>query len=253
MNDPIASPASRTENRKRQILIVEDEFINREILKANLEQDYEILSAGTGTEAMDAVRSNSETLSLILLDLNLPDFSGMDVLRRMKADPDMSRIPVIVLTSEREAEVESLNSGASDFIPKPYPMHEVILARVRRTIELSENRDLIRGTERDQLTGLYNRDYFARYAERYDIFHKAESTDAVVLDVSHFRMINERYGRSSADRMLRRIRFMKSGFCREASFLLQPGQKCSALTAGTTREFRIWHPRFLPAPELPTD
>ncbi len=205
MNDPIASPASRTENRKRQILIVEDEFINREILKANLEQDYEILSAGTGTEAMDAVRSNSETLSLILLDLNLPDFSGMDVLRRMKADPDMSRIPVIVLTSEREAEVESLNSGASDFIPKPYPMHEVILARVRRTIELSENRDLIRGTERDQLTGLYNRDYFARYAERYDIFHKAESTDAVVLDVSHFRMINERYGRSSADRMLRRI------------------------------------------------
>ena len=205
MNDPIASPASRTENRKRQILIVEDEFINREILKAHLEQDYEILSAGTGTEAMDAVRSNSETLSLILLDLNLPDFSGMDVLRRMKADPDMSRIPVIVLTSEREAEVESLNSGASDFIPKPYPMHEVILARVRRTIELSENRDLIRGTERDQLTGLYNRDYFARYAERYDIFHKAESTDAVVLDVSHFRMINERYGRSSADRMLRRI------------------------------------------------
>ena len=205
MNDPIASPASRTENRKRQILIVEDEFINREILKANLEQDYEILSAGTGTEAMDAVRSNSETLSLILLDLNLPDFSGMDVLRMMKADPDMSRIPVIVLTSEREAEVESLNSGASDFIPKPYPMHEVILARVRRTIELSENRDLIRGTERDQLTGLYNRDYFARYAERYDIFHKAESTDAVVLDVSHFRMINERYGRSSADRMLRRI------------------------------------------------
>ncbi len=205
MNDPIASPASRTENRKRQILIVEDEFINREILKANLEQDYEILSAGTGTEAMDAVRSNSETLSLILLDLNLPDFSGMDVLRRMKADPDMSRIPVIVLTSEQEAEVESLNSGASDFIPKPYPMHEVILARVRRTIELSENRDLIRGTERDQLTGLYNRDYFARYAERYDIFHKAESTDAVVVDVSHFRMINERYGRSSADRMLRRI------------------------------------------------
>ena len=205
MNDPIASTASHTKNRKRQILIVEDEFINREILKANLEQDYEILSAGTGTEAMDAVRSNSETLSLILLDLNLPDFSGMDVLRRMKADPDMSRIPVIVLTSEREAEVESLNSGASDFIPKPYPMHEVILARVRRTIELSENRDLIRGTERDQLTGLYNRDYFARYAERYDIFHKAESTDAVVLDVSHFRMINERYGRSSADRMLRRI------------------------------------------------
>ncbi len=192
-------------NRKRQILIVEDEFVNREILKANLEQDYEILTAETGALALDLAAENADTLSLILLDLNLPDMHGMDILHRLKEEDQFSRIPVIVLTSDTEAEVESLNSGANDFISKPYPMREIILARVRRTIELSENRDLIRWTERDHLTGLLNREYFYRYAAQYDTFHRDEPTDALVVDISHFRMVNERYGRAYGDTVLQRI------------------------------------------------
>ena len=53
-------------------------------------------------------------------------------MRKMKEDELTSRLPVIVLTSDKEAEVESLNSGASDFISKPYPMNEIIRARIRR-------------------------------------------------------------------------------------------------------------------------
>ena len=192
-------------NRKRRILIVEDEFINREILKANLDQYYDILLAETGEQALSVAEAEADTLSLVLLDLNLPDMHGMDILRRMKEDDRFSRIPVIVLTSDTEAEVDSLNSGANDFISKPYPMHEIILARVRRTIELSENRDLIRWTERDHLTGLLNREYFYRYAGQYDTFRGNEPTDAVVVDISHFHMINERYGRVYADGVLRRV------------------------------------------------
>ena len=192
-------------DRRRLILIVEDEFVNREILRMILEQDYETAVAETGAEAMAFIRENRETLSLVLLDLNLPDGHGLDILRKMKEDELTSRLPVIVLTSDKEAEVESLNSGASDFISKPYPMNEIIRARIRRTIELSENRDLIRWTERDQLTGLYNRDYFYRYAGRYDVFHKDEPTDALIVDVYHFHMINERYGKAYADEVLRRI------------------------------------------------
>ena len=191
--------------RKRQILIVEDEFVNREILKAYLEPEYEVLCAETGEEAREKIRAGFDTISLILLDLNLPDMHGMDILRDIKQDTDLSRIPVVVLTSDTESEVESLNTGASDFISKPYPRHEVIMARVRRCIELSENRDLIRWTERDQLTGLYNREYFYRFAERYDVFHREESMDALVVDVNHFRLINERFGKAYADDVLRRI------------------------------------------------
>ena len=192
-------------NRKKPVLIVEDDFVNRELLNAYLQQEYEILCAETAEEALRIIHGNSETLSLVLLDLNLPGMKGLDLLREIKKDIDLSRIPVIVLTSDTESEVDSLNAGASDFIPKPYPRHEIILARVRRSIELSENKDLIRWTERDQLTGLYNREYFYRYAEIYDTFHQDEATDALVLDVSHFRMMNERFGRAYADEVLKRI------------------------------------------------
>lgn len=192
-------------NRKKPVLIVEDDFVNRELLNAYLQQDYEILCAETAEEALRIIHGNSETLSLVLLDLNLPGMKGLDLLREIKKDIDLSRIPVIVLTSDTESEVDSLNAGASDFIPKPYPRHEIILARVRRSIELSENKDLIRWTERDQLTGLYNREYFYRYAEIYDTFHQDEATDALVLDVSHFRVMNERFGRAYADEVLIRI------------------------------------------------
>ena len=192
-------------NRKKPVLIVEDDFVNRELLNAYLQQEYEILCAETAEEALRIIHGNSETLSLVLLDLNLPGMKGLDLLREIKKDIDLSRIPVIVLTSDTESEVDSLNAGASDFIPKPYPRHEIILARVRRSIELSENKDLIRWTERDQLTGLYNREYFYRYAEIYDTFHQDEATDALVLDVSHFRVMNERFGRAYADEVLKRI------------------------------------------------
>ena len=205
-NAPMSGmPDLRARDRKRLVLIVEDEYVNRELLNAHLENDYELLFAETGAEALDILHARSETLSLVLLDLILPDINGMEILRRIKQDTDLARIPVIVLTSDVESEVESLDAGASDFISKPYPRPPVIMARVRRSIELSENRDLIRWTERDHITGLFNREYFYRYAEQYDLFHADEPTDALVLDVSHFRMINERFGKVYGDDLLRRI------------------------------------------------
>ena len=198
-------PDLHAEDRKRLVLIVEDEYVNRELLKAYLENDYELIFAETGEAALEIIHTRSETLSLVLLDLILPDLNGLEILRRIKQDSDLTRIPIIVLTSDVESEVESLNIGASDFISKPYPRPEVIMARVRRSIELSENRDLIRWTERDHITGLFNREYFYRYAEQYDLFHDDEPTDALVLDISHFHMINERFGKAYGDELLRRI------------------------------------------------
>ncbi len=192
-------------NGKRRILIVEDELINQELLRIMLSETYEILFAATGTEALKIIESEHQTLSLILLDLNLPDMKGMDILRQLKADPAAAKVPVIVMTSERESEVESIELGAVDFIPKPYPQAEVVRVRIRRTIELSEDRDIIGQTERDQLTGLYNREFFYRYAEQYDRYHKDLPTDAIVLDINHFHMINERYGKAYGDEVLRKI------------------------------------------------
>ena len=83
-NAPMSGmPDLRARDRKRLVLIVEDEYVNRELLKAYLENDYDLLFAETGSEALEIIRARSETLSLVLLDLNLPDLQGMEILRRM--------------------------------------------------------------------------------------------------------------------------------------------------------------------------
>ena len=71
---------------KRKILLIEDEFINQQILQMFLQDAYEIVPAVTGAEALEIIHTQFETLSLILLDLNLPDIYGLDVLREVKAD-----------------------------------------------------------------------------------------------------------------------------------------------------------------------
>ena len=190
---------------KRTILIADDELINREILGSILEDEYQIVFAADGAEALEIVSGQSTTISLVLLDLMMPKIPGIEVLKRMKEDPATKDIPVIIVTADQEAEIECLHLGAIDFISKPYPQAGVVQARVRRTIELSEDRETIRITECDPLTGLYNRDFFYRYAEQFDQRSRDVAMDAIVLDVNHFRLINERYGKARADEILRRI------------------------------------------------
>ena len=192
-------------NGKRQILIVDDELVNRELLGYYLQEEYEELFAENGLQALDLLRENRETLSLVLLDLLMPGMNGLELLQVKKEDPLLQQIPVIVVTSDQETEIESLSLGASDFISKPYPPIGVIQARVRRTIELSEDRQIINSTERDPLTGLYNREYFYRYAEQFDHYHKDLEMDAIIIDINHFHMINDRYGTQYGDQILRSI------------------------------------------------
>ena len=190
---------------KRRVLVADDEIINRQLLKKILGDDYEVLFACDGAETMEMIRNYQDTLSLVLLDILMPVKSGLEVLQELGADSRLSQIPIIVVTAEQDTEVESLDLGAIDFIPKPYPAAEVIKARVRRTIELSEDREIISYTERDELSGLFTKKYFFRYIEQFDHHHKDTEMDAIVVDVNHFHMINERYGRAYGDNVLRRI------------------------------------------------
>ena len=192
-------------NLKRHILIVEDEHINQMILGNMLQDDYEILYASDGSEALESVKTHKDDLALVLLDLQMPQMSGMEVLQVMKEEEELSSIPVIVMTADQSAEVDCLKIGAIDFIPKPYPSAEIIQARVNRCIELSEKRNIIESTERDSLTNLLNLDYFLRYVRMYDQHYHDMPMDAIVLDVNHFHMLNERYGKQYGDSVLARI------------------------------------------------
>ena len=190
---------------KRHILVADDEFINREMLENILCDEYDVLKAEDGEMAYDLIKQNCNTLSLILLDLMMPKLSGLELLAKLKGDPDIKNIPVIVLTSDQASEVESLRKGAADFIPKPYPEPDVIKARISRSIELAEDRQIISATERDELTGLFTSEYFYRYVEQFDKFHPTADMDAVCFDVNHFHILNERFGMTKVAEILRSL------------------------------------------------
>ena len=190
---------------RKTVLIAEDVEINRMLLGTILEEEYDVLFASDGAEALTVLREEKDRISLLLLDLMMPAVDGMEVLRIMMSDPALRNIPVIVLTGDQEAEVECLHLGAMDFIPKPYPGAEIIKARVSKCIELSETRDLIQSTERDTLTKLFNIDYFVRYVERFDRYFAEMPMDAIVININHFQTINERFGKQYGDDVLRRL------------------------------------------------
>ena len=202
---PQNNVSGHSDEERKLVLIVEDEFISREMLRNAIKDDYDLLLAADGREAIEHIRNHRNRISLILLDLNLPDMNGMEILSRLREREDEYSIPVIVLTADVKAEVDSLDLGAADFIPKPYPDYRVINARIRRTIELSEKRFLLGRTEFDALTGLYNREFFYHYARQLDSHEPDTPMDAVVVNVNHFHMLNERFGKAFSDTVLRHI------------------------------------------------
>ncbi|MBI2432045.1 MAG: response regulator [Candidatus Hydrogenedentes bacterium] len=119
---------------KENILIVEDEEDLAELVRYNLSREgYLAHVAPTGTSALTLTRTKKP--DLILLDLMLPELDGLEVCKRLKADPDYQHIPVVMLTAKGEEAdiVTGLEMGADDYITKPFSPR-VMLARVRAVL-----------------------------------------------------------------------------------------------------------------------
>ena len=190
---------------KRTVLVVDDEDVNRMLLGTILEQKYSVIYAKNGQEALEQFRSHAANLSLVLLDLLMPVLDGYQVLSEINKDATLKKIPVIVLTSEKSAEIKSLELGAADFLSKPYDLPEVILARVQHSIQLFEDNTIIQAAENDVLTGLYTPEFFTQYGHLYDQRHPNYEMDAVVVDFSRFHLLNELHGREAGNQVLKEI------------------------------------------------
>ena len=113
------------------ILIVDDEPPIRRFLRTSLAaQDYEVIEAGNGAEALRAMAS--EEPDLVILDLGLPDMNGTEVIRAIRGT---SPVPIIVLSvrSDERGKVEALDLGADDYVTKPFGMEELV-ARIRTAL-----------------------------------------------------------------------------------------------------------------------
>jgi len=122
---------------KPRILIVDDSEFNRAILKEILEETYEIIEADGGKEALHKIDEYGMEISLVLLDIIMPDKDGFDVLKYMKEERLISDIPVIIISSEDSANYirRAYEMGVSDYINRPFDAN-IVYQRVSNTVKL---------------------------------------------------------------------------------------------------------------------
>jgi putative two-component system response regulator len=122
------------------VLVVDDVDMNVMILEEILKNDYHIITANNGKEALEKLRGRGVLPKIILLDVMMPEMTGRQMFEIMKADNAFKRIPVIFITAENDSESELLAAGAVDFINKPF-LPEIVKLRVRNQIELKNYSD----------------------------------------------------------------------------------------------------------------
>src|SRR5205814_9262612 len=120
-----------------RILAVDDTPQNLRLLEAFLSRDgYEVVTAASGDEALRAIAERPP--DLVLLDILMPGMDGYELTRRLRASPDTSFLPVVLMTASMEQDrVRALESGDDDFIPKPVSQHELAV-RVPSPLRIKE-------------------------------------------------------------------------------------------------------------------
>lgn len=191
---------------RRTVLIVDDNGVNRSVLRKILSEQYETLEAGDGWEALNIVAERGAGLSAILLDLIMPGMDGFTFLRELRQRYGESNIPVIVMTGEdnEATEIRALGYGATDFLGKPY-RPQIILARLHNIIGLREASARVDRVARDSLTGLYNREGFYEQLERLMAEEPDAPVEIVAMDIGNFKLVNDLYGEAAGDELIRSV------------------------------------------------
>lgn len=230
------TPAMFKELKAPSVFIVDDIPKNLQVLSSVLsEEKYNIAVATSGEQAIDMIRDVDP--DIVLLDIMMPGVDGFDVCRQLKSCRETFSIPVIFLTAKNDTEdiVSGFKLGAVDFVSKPFNAAE-LKARVRTHIELKRSRDIIiemnkrltweiKEKERfaaelekkngilekmaitDSMTGLYNHRTIIEIlkkeitgARRY-----SQPLSILMIDIDHFKMVNDTYGHPYGDKVLIQI------------------------------------------------
>ena len=189
-------------------LVVDDNPLNLRMLADWLATEHYVVNTATdGFEALAKIAA--ERPDIVLLDVVMPELNGFEVCRRIKADPTMADIPVIMVTALSDVDdlVRGFDAGADDFVTKPFNF-DALMARVRS--QLRRKRQYERIVEEalvDPLTCAFNRRYFDAHAPRMAARCRAARNPVAVLmiDVDNLKQINDARGHSVGDRVLKEV------------------------------------------------
>jgi diguanylate cyclase (GGDEF)-like protein len=162
------------------------------------------------TNGRDALRLAGEFApDLILLDAEMPGMSGFQLLEMLKAEPSLSDVPAIFITSHTDAgfEISALEMGAADFIAKPF-RSSLVVARVKTHLRMKRMADeLRRAATTDALTGVANRRQFDESLQREWLRARrtGDALSLLLVDVDYFKLYNDRYGHQKGDDCLQRV------------------------------------------------
>jgi len=232
---------------KQGVVIVDDTTENLRLLAGILKDcGYKVRPAPSGARALATIRK--EPPDLILLDIMMPEMDGYEVCRRLKADEKLRDIPVIFLSALNDVfdKLAAFKAGGVDYICKPFQMEEVLVrvnthltiraqqkTLVAQNAELKKKNMLIEEqagklqliASRDSLTGLSNRRDFIEKAQQEERHFKRTRREfsLVLLDIDHFKQVNDTYGHECGDAVLVKTAREIEGALREQDIVARWG------------------------------
>ena len=219
----------------KHILIVDDNKTNLTAAKQVLSENYKVTAVTMGVQALKFLENN--TCDLILLDINMPEMDGFEVMNKIKEDKNKAVIPIIFLTADSGAETENrcLEAGALDYIAKPF-VASVMKSRIGRILELEEMRqkladkleqkiqevtDIKSKSQQDALTGLWNRAYTE--AAVNELLNDGVKGALFMIDMDNFKAINDNYGHIEGDNTLKMFAETMRKFSKNGDILCRIG------------------------------
>lgn len=199
------------------MLLIDDSVDVHRVLRARLKgEQLQLECVESGAEALERV-SEMEP-ALVLLDLDMPEMDGFEVLRRLKEMPTTVNTPVIVLSglSDPHDKVTAFDLGAMDYITKPFEVNE-LKVRVRSALRLNSLVTMLaQRAQIDGLTGLWNRAHFdTRWAELVaGAMRHGHPLSLAVIDLDHFKVINDSFGHPAGDEVIAGLARLLQGTCR---------------------------------------